>query len=262
MFAVMGKHRIYLFAAVFAAMVSLFSCRKKENPSPVNTATSNALKVEFSNLVGNDGMVLNDRWYQNAALDSYKISSYKYYISNIKLNRVDGTVFTEPESYHLIDQSDAASRKFEIKDVPLGDYASITYLIGVDETRNTGGAQTGALDPGKGMFWDWNTGYIMAKMEGTANTSPASGKAFFLHIAGYDLTNSVLKEITLPFPQSAKVSTGNIPNVHIFSDANQWFVSPTKISFADYSLIMKVGAQAKMVANNYADMFHVDHVDN
>jgi hypothetical protein len=259
----MSKSRIHLSILALFFITTLFSCRKKDGPSTGPTAPGNgSLKVEFSNIVGNEPMVLNDQWYVNAALDTYKISAYKYYVSNVKITRKDGTIYTEPESYHLIDQGDMASRRFTLNNVPPGDYASITFLIGVDEAKNTAGAQTGALAPGLGMFWDWNTGYIMAKMEGTANTAPAASKAFILHIAGFTLGTSVLHEVTLPFPEHAEVSATNVPNVHIFSDANQWFTSPTTISFSEYSLIMRTGRQAMTIADNYKDMFRVDHVDN
>lgn len=236
------------------------SCRKR--PDPVPPVTTGSLKMEFSNIVGDRALNLDLQQYVNAAGDSFTVSTYKYYISNIVLNGADGNKYVEPNSYHLIDQATAASRKFKIDNVPVGDYTSVTFMIGVDSLHNSSGAQTGDLSPDKGMLWDWNTGYIMAKMEGKANTSTGPGKTFFLHISGYSGINSVLKTVTLPFPEKAIVSGDNIPNVHIFSDVQEWFRTPSTISFADFSNVMTVGKRALQIAGNYADMFVVDHVDN
>ena len=40
--------------------------------------------------------------------------------------------------------------------------------LGVDSLRNVTGVQTGALDPAMDMYWTWNTGYVMAKLEAAA----------------------------------------------------------------------------------------------
>jgi hypothetical protein len=48
------------------------------------------------------------------------------------------------------------------------DITGIRFLLGVDSARNVSGIQTGALDPARGMFWTWNSGYVMAKIEGSS----------------------------------------------------------------------------------------------
>lgn len=54
--------------------------------------------------------------------------------------------------YFLIDASDAGSTTIALQALP-GKYDQVAFTIGVDSIRNISGAQTGALDPGKGMFW-------------------------------------------------------------------------------------------------------------
>ncbi|WP_316930094.1 MbnP family protein, partial [Hymenobacter sp. IS2118] len=48
-----------------------------------------------------------------------------------------------------------ASQLLALKDIPVGDYQSVSFTVGVDSARNVAGAQTGALDPNNGMFWTW-----------------------------------------------------------------------------------------------------------
>lgn len=251
--------------AAITLIAGLASCRQKDDPLPV--VLHNDVKFEFNNIVGDVALELTDesgpgdKWYVNAANDSFQVTTYKYYVSNVVLTKTDGTKFYEPESYHLIDQAEAASRKFTLKDVPVGEYVSVTFMIGVDSARNVSGAQTGALAVDKGMFWDWNTGYIMAKMEGFGNTSTNPDKAFYYHTGGFKGEQNILKTVTLPFPQKAIVSGNNIPNVHVFSNVLEWFKTPAVISFTDFTNVMS-GKKIRDIANNYADMFVVDHIDN
>jgi hypothetical protein len=48
------------------------------------------------------------------------------------------------------------------------------------------------LDVANGMYWMWNSGYIMAKMEGTSNQSGATNKNLKFHIFGKPLSNKLL----------------------------------------------------------------------
>jgi hypothetical protein len=73
--------------------------------------------------------------------------------------------------------------------------------LGVDSIRNVSGIQTGALDPLKGMFWTWNSGYVMAKLEGSSESSNSAGNRFTYHIGGFRPGMNVLKTIDLIIPR-------------------------------------------------------------
>lgn len=253
-----------LFAA--AVLVSLSACHKKDDPVPNNPGTPGNTKgnitFSFTNKVGNQPMVLNTGTYQNANGDSYTISLYKYYISNIKLTTDNGTVFAEPNSYHLVNEDLAASKTFSISNLPAGNYKSVTFIIGVDSTANSSGAQTGDLDPLNGMFWDWNTGYIMAKLEGTSPQSTAPGNGITFHMGGYFGKNNVLRTVTLQLPTAAIVTSAKTPVINFNSDAATWFAAPNLINFAHTNVVTSAGGDAVSISQNYAGMFTIDHVDN
>lgn len=254
--------RYRLPLALIACVMVLNACRKKDDPITTTPASKGVLKMEFSNVVGSRAMNLNTSWYTNAAGDSFQISTYNYYISNIVLSTQDGKTFTEPESYHLIEQSNPATWSFKINDVPAGDYTSVQFMIGVDSLHNSSGAQSGDLSPSRGMIWSWNTGYIMAKMEGRSPKSPNAGNNFYFHIAGYKDGVSVLKTVKLAFPTSATVTVGGpVRGVHFFSDAAQWFTSPQQIDLATMNNVQVTGRDAQVISDNYADMFTIDHID-
>lgn len=251
---------------VASFVLGLAACKQKDDPVP--EVKFNNVKFEFSNIVGNapleltTGSVPGNKWYVNEKGDSFQVTMYKYYVSNVVLTKADGTTFKEQESYHLINQEIASTRSFTISNVPTGEYTSVSFLIGVDSARNTSGAQTGDLAVDKGMFWTWNSGYIMAKMEGFANTSTNPDKSFAWHTGGFKGNDNAIRDVVLNFPNKAIVSGSNIPNIHIFSNVLEWFKTPVTIGFADYTNVMSSGRQLQTIANNYANMFVVDHVDN
>ena len=202
---------------------------------------------------------MNNQWYQNENGDSFKVSTFKYFISNIKLNGSGNADYTETESYHLVDQSTGSSMSFDMMNVPTGHYSSITFMIGVDSARNTSGAQTGALDVSTGMFWSWNTGYIMLKFEGTSPQAPTTGGMLMMHAGGFSGNNSVLKTVTLTFDNPIEVTESGVPHIHLQADVLALFKSPNKISFATMNTIHMPGTDAKNFADNYAHMFTVTY---
>jgi NaMN:DMB phosphoribosyltransferase len=134
-------------------------------------------------------------------------------------------------------------------------------MIGVDSTHNVSGAQTGALDPANGMFWSWNTGYIMAKMEGTSPQSTANDNSFIFHIGGFSGANSGVRNVTLTFPAPLIIAKDNTSTAYLHADALAWF-SPNTIDLATLHFLMSVNADSKKIADNYANMFAADSVKN
>lgn len=161
------------------ATVMLFNCQK------TISTKKGSVKLTFRNMVHTIPMVLNTTAYTNPFGETYTINKFKYYISNVSLG-LSGvpTTAIEKESYHLIDQSEPGSLSFSFE-AEENSFITLSFLLGVDSTRNVSGAQTGALDPLKDMFWTWNSGYVMAKMEGTSPQSNQVGNKIEYHIGGF-----------------------------------------------------------------------------
>ncbi len=251
----------------FAVTLLLASCKKDKktddhshDTTPAPTATEGSLKVKFDNRVGSAVLVLNTTNYTNNN-DTFKVSKFNYYVSNIKLTATDNSVYTESESYHIVKADDVASLTFDLKNIPVKNYKSITFMIGVDSTRNVSGAQSGALDPAQGHFWTWSSGYIMAKLEGTSPQSSDLNKKIMYHIGGFKGVNSVLKTVTLLFTIDANVTTSKTPEVTIKANLLEWF-SPSSITFSTTPVVHNAGSMAKMISDNYVDMFTVTQVIN
>ncbi len=257
---------IFKLAAILIVALTLFNCKKDTKTPETQDITplpaAGSLNIEFEAMVGASDLVLSTQTYTNASGNTFNVTMYRYYISNIKLTKSDNSVWIQPNSYYLIDHSVPLSTIINIPNVPFGNYKSMEFMIGVDSVKNlTPG--TGALDPANGMVWIWNQGYIMAKMEGTSPQSTASGNNLVFHVGGYSGQYKVQKTVSPSFNgDSAIVSTSITPKIHLANDLLQWFESPTTIDFSTTNTVHMPGSSAKTIADNYADMFSVEHIHN
>lgn len=246
--------------------ILMAACRKQPDPIPEKAPLIDnggiglpGLRVQFTPTVNGAPLVLRSAWYRNAAGDSFQVSDHKYYVSNFTLQTDSGAVVKVPESYFLVDAADVHPR--EIRNVPPGTYTRISFLLGVDSARNVSGAQTGDLEQSKGMFWDWDAGYIMAKLEGFSPQSILSGSDFYFHIAGFSGRNNVLQTISFDLPTPLLVKAGEMPTLQFQSDVASWFSGASPFGFADYSSVMAPGPQAVAIANNYSKGFRLVRID-
>jgi hypothetical protein len=256
------------FLCLAVASLSIFNSCKKDDPvipDPIVPGQKGNVAVEFQNYVGSQLLSLISPIgypYVNANNDSFKVSLYKYYVSNVKFVNANGTEYTEPESYHLIDASNSSSLSFNISNIPAGIYTAVKVLLGVDSTRNVSGAQTGALDPMHGMFWTWNSGYIMAKIEGTSPQSSTPDGKFSFHLGGFSGSYSVLNEVTITLPQNLVVGNNSTSTVTFKSDILKWFEGPSLIKFDELNQVGSAGKDAFNIAKNYSHSLSVSHVQN
>lgn len=225
----------------------------------VPDTTKGNLQMRFSPVVNGEPLVLHTAWYRNSMGDSFLVTDYKYYISNLTLQAEDGQMVILPETYILVDAQNPQIRS--IPGIPPGTYTKMSFLAGIDSARNVSGAQTGDLEQSKGMFWNWNAGYIMAKMEGMSPQSKRTDSSFAYHIAGFTGKASVLRTIRLSFPTPLIVKAGSKPAIQLQSDLASWFSEPAPFSIAEYYSVLSVGSQAAAIANNYTKGFSIVHVE-
>jgi len=264
--------------AVLATLVLPFSC-DKDDDGEFGPNGKGSIILEFDNVVGSQNLQLNGpQTYTNANGDQFNVTLLNYYISNIKLKKGDGTVYTVPQdsSYFLVKESVANSREIKLKNIPAGDYTEVTFTVGVDSARNTMdlAKRTGILDPAANsgednMYWSWNSGYIFFKMEGLspqATADAAGNKKFRYHIGGFGGMNSKtinnVKTITRTFGgEKATVRSSITPQVHIIVDILKAFEGKSKVSIGSNTTVM-FAPYSVNIANNYVEMFQVHHIHN
>lgn len=222
--------------------------------SNANPENGNELQINFRHFVGNDTLVFKSKEYVNELGQKYTVTKFKYYVSNIQLTSDSGKVFSS-EEYYLINEDDVQSKGMTIGDIPPGNYKTLSFTLGVDSLRNCSGIQEGALDPIKGMFWAWNTGYIFLKLEGTSEASTAQSGIFEYHIGGFKEPANAIRKISLeiePLTFSEEVPEAKI--IFIKADISQILKQPVSIDFSAMPVVTDM-TNAELVATNYSDMF-------
>ena len=266
----MNKSKLVL-AGLCLISVSFFSCKddKEEvvpSPQPDTTFVPGTVTLDITNVAGAVNVdETGGTFYTNSSGESFNVTRLKYYISKVQFYKVDALVYEMPDSYFLVDESNQATTKLAIPNVPGGGYTSVRFSIGVDSARNVSGAQTGALDPANGMFWTWSSGYIFFKLEGTSPASTQAGNSYVYHIGGFKNANNTnaIREVEIDFMGESLIVDGTREaEIHVLADVLKLFSTPNAISIAAFNTQMAPGGNALLIADNYAQMFSFDHLHN
>jgi hypothetical protein len=242
--------------AIVAALPLLFAACKKDKdpdpdpPTPPPAATTGPVKVAMDMTFGMQMLPfeLGTVYTHPLTGDELNFSQFRFYLSNVRLQKSDGTWWTEPESYRIIDGASTEGRTFTIADVPAGNYTAMQYTLGVDSTRNVSGAQTGALAPANGMFWSWNTGYIMIKAEGMSPQS--STGAFSFHLGGFSGPNNIVTQKQTDFAGGTLTVGSGTPVVKLRANtARLWHNTGTSV--ADVNTTHMPGQNAVSMASGF-----------
>lgn len=182
--------------------ISVFACTMLSQYA-ISQAKNNfciELLPEFNGQV----LQLNSYYKINNGADSIAISNFKFYISNIALYKNKQKVFTEKNSYHLVDVTNKKGLNFNLAISKKADFNYIQFNLGIDSATNATGVRGGDLDPTKGMYWAWHSGYINFKLEGNSNLCATRNHAFEFHLGGYKAPYSSLQTIRLAIKDKAK----------------------------------------------------------
>lgn len=180
--------------------------------------------------------------YISESKDTLQIQEFRFYISNIKLQFADAPTFSETNSYHLIDIENPNSFQIPITKKSDKAIAKIIFSIGVDSLASVSGAMSGDLDPSKGMYWAWQSGFINMKIEGKSSSCKTRKNAFQFHIGGYLKPNYAIRTIELtPINSNLEV---NVEVSELFkhlklSENNSVMIPCAKaMAIADYTIKM------------------------
>jgi hypothetical protein len=251
------KHFQILILAFLALTLTLSSCKKDDTTEELKAGT---VVLDFDHVFGPDQLEfsLNKEFTHPLLGEKMNFNIFQYYVSNVRLKKADGSWHTVPESYYLLDLSKTDGNKIEIDNVPGGEYTDIELLYGVDSTRNVSGAQTGALDPANGMFWSWNSGYIMVKAEGTSPNS-ATG-TFTFHLGGFKGEFRVPKSFTYSLNNKLVVDGDREAEIHMISNVARLWHSADKLSVKSSHTMP--GQIAKTMSGTFYDAIKFDHIHN
>jgi hypothetical protein len=187
-----------------------------------------------------------NKQYISELKDTLQIDVFRFYISNIKLHFSDSTTFSEVNSYHLVDIEDQNSLRIPIAKKFEKVISEITFSIGVDSLASVSGAMSGDLDPTKGMYWAWQSGFINMKIEGSSSSCKTRKNRFQFHIGGYLKPNYAVRSIELKPINS---------NLDFVVDSAELF---KYIKLSENNSIMIPGLKAMELADKSFEMFKVN----
>lgn len=160
--------------------------------------------LHFTVRYGEEPLLLEERYYPLSGGDSIVFDVLKYYIGNVTFYNGKHLVYAEHDNYHLVDHTDENTTSITLT-VPDFPWNKLTFNLGVDSATNTSGAMGGDLDPGKGMYWAWQSGYINFKLEGRSSICPTRKNEFAFHLGGYMAPGYAMQTIILPATDTAQV---------------------------------------------------------
>ncbi|MEZ5174156.1 MAG: MbnP family protein [Bacteroidia bacterium] len=234
----------------------LISCGK-EQPEPVIPVGTD-IQVNVSVKSSGVEVVPGASTYTTPAGAQFKVDLLKFYLSNFRLVKSDGSVF-DAGTYRLIDFADADSKSFHLPKCPAGTYSSIRFMLGVDPNANhTLQNSEPDLDPSKGMVWSWSTGYIFFKHEGSYIDSTGAQQALLYHY-GKDIA---AVEVEIPFVNNLTFESGKMFQFDLKFDLGAAYSSPQVISFYQYhnnqSLTQADNPWIEALKTNFAQAFNID----
>jgi hypothetical protein len=185
------------------------------------------------------GLSSNSEGYRYYLNDSSTVTftKFSFYISSICFFDGNKKVYEELNSYHLINLLNNDTLHCVLPKNLV--FTSIKFHIGVDSTTSVNGAMDGDLDPTKGMYWTWQSGYINIMLEGHCSKCATRKNEFFHHIGGYQYPTNALQTLSLP------INSTEFESVEVQFNLSQWM---SLVDIAKNPNIMSPSPEAKKMS--------------
>ena len=240
------------FAFVMLIVWLMAACEKQ----PINSSNTGSFNLEFEHVwgTGDTPFFLNEVYVQPSTGDTISIHTLKFYISNLRLRKTDGSYWQEPNSYHLISPE---RNELEIALIPNGDYTNLEFEIGIDSSQNSSGLHFGDLDTSNGMFWNVTKGFIFIKIEGSS--PQANNHSFSYHIGGYQSPFNAINSRQFSFGSEVMgISPNANPKIHLKLNVSD--VWNGAISLKNTNIIQVPGNNAVSFAKAFAEALQFEHL--
>jgi hypothetical protein len=155
------------------------------------------MQLQFKATYQSEDLIVGEHIFKSTEGEDIQISGLKFYCSNIRFWQNETIIWQEPHSFHLVDCSSLVASTINFGQKTNKEFDRISFDLGIDSVTNTSGAIGGDLDPGKGMYWTWQSGYINFKLEGKHPLCTAVNKEFQFHLGGYQYPYQSLQTVNL-----------------------------------------------------------------
>ena len=235
-----------MFLLILAA---LFQSCDKENDKPI--LLKSQISISLTHEIAGETLVFDTIQYINAAGNPYSVSTLKYFISDLKLHRKDGTI-AQLRAVQYVDARDENTTSFLAdQEILAGEYERITFTFGLDSLQN----QPGNFPNPPENLMEWpptlGSGYHYMKLEGKldsagmvknyqAHSGPSRGNHYYFNVelAGSGFT---LKE--------------GEQTVELIMDINKWWTEPNLLDLNDMTMVMGNLDMQQKIMENGANVF-------
>lgn len=214
--------------------------------APILSAqSSSTITLHFVPLMNHSPLELGKKYILDTESSPVTISLFKCYVSHIAFYNNEQLVYDAPNEAFLLDSSEKESL---IRTITLPreiNYTELRFYWGINDKTNDKGISGGDLDPTKGMYWTWQTGYINMKLEGNCLESGATDHTFQFHLGGF----------LAPYAsfQPVSITTENKKELSISINLADFL---TKFKLANTHTVMSPSEQSVLLSKYAASMFH------
>jgi len=236
--------KLILFS--FITSFVFYSCSKDAEIKPDETM----LSLHFKHFMGNDSLKLKSTYYQNAAKDSFSVSSFRYFVGKIKGKSSQNKQWiTLSNNYFLIDEE--FNKEISALNIPFQQYDSLLFEVGVDSVNTYQSDFKGDLSQSTGMYWEWNKMYIHFMLDGYYKQTSTYSRGYVFHLSGFENVQKVKLSMSDIVFAKNKLTTLNLK-----VDILKYFEKPQLIDFNTYNNVT-TGKQAQEVAPNLKSIFSI-----
>lgn len=230
-----SKNKLFLIGSLLFC-ITFFAQKKNDS-----------LVLKFNLKWRNEPLELDKNYISKT--DTLQITKLKFYISNVELQFTDNSKYKDKKP-HLIDIENSSSLSIALYKKTYKTISKINFNIGIDSLNSVSGALSGDLDPTKGMYWAWQSGYINMKIEGKSSSCSTRKNEFHFHLGGYLKPNYALRNVEIQL-DSSSISAVEVP---IIVDLSKMF---DQIKLVSTNTIMTPCNDAMKIADMTTKLFSV-----
>lgn len=149
--------------------------------------------VKFVASVNGSNIQMNTWMSLANGKDSIYLTKLKYYLTDLQLTDKGQKIRQSIPDVLLLDFDSSLPLLPDVSDA----FDQLSFKLGIDSAIQSSGALEGELDPLKGMYWTWQSGYIHFKLEGMIHEADGKTKNIILHLGGYRSPNNSVKKVDL-----------------------------------------------------------------
>lgn len=182
------------------------------------------------------------------ANDTVYFSKLQFYVSNIHFLQKKNKKISQTTPKLISFDTEKSQNIIALpKKINLQNLENIIFSIGLDENTNTSqNPQKLDLDPQKGMFWTWESGYIFWKMEGYFFEKNNQKKGIIYHLG----RKECYQTINIKIENVEKYFSNNI--IHIKFDVQKIWEHQ---SLKSYPNSVMIGESATKIAQKIKNIF-------